>query len=379
MFTSTHLKPALNYSLALLLSLCCLPIAVFAASQDYQQILINEYGGPEVLTTVTHNTLPEPGPGEVRIKVLTASASFTDVMVRKGLYQGVSAELPYAPGYDLVGVIDKVGEGVNEFKVGQRVADLTIWGAYTQYAIRPSQYLVPVPEQLDTGEAVSLILSYTTAYQMLHRSAKVEAGQSVLIHGASGAVGMALAQLGRVAGLNMYGTASTKKQDFVRQLGVNPIDYKTEDFVDRVMNDTGQQGVDIVFDAISIDNFERSFSTLKPGGQLITYGFYTTTLTADSGDGLALAKEFFGWLWLQFKWNWLPNEGRSAQMYSITSMREEHPEWFREDMTALFELLATEKIKPSIWKTLPLSEAAQAHQYIEAGKVKGKIVLQVSE
>jgi len=240
-----------------------------SADNGYRQVVISEHGGPEVLTLVRHATLPTPGPGEVRIKVLAAGVSFTDTMVRKGIYPGVEAELPYSPGYDLVGVVDALGEGVADFCVGQRVADLSVWGAYTDYAIRPVDHFVPVPEGIDSADAVSLILSYTTAYQMLHRVAQVGAGQTVLIHGASGGVGTALAQLGRAAGVTMYGTASTAKQEYVAGLGVEPIDYKTEDFVSRVMTETDQRGVDAVFDAISVDNFERSFTTLKPGGSLV--------------------------------------------------------------------------------------------------------------
>ena len=347
---------------------------------QYMQVVISEFGEPGVLHIVEHDTLPEPGEGEVRLRVLTASASFTDVMVRKGIYPDLDTDLPFSPGYDLVGIVDKVGEGVTEFTVGQRVADLTVWGAYTEYAIRPVQYLVPLPEGLDAGQAVSLILSYTTAYQMMHRVAQVETGQTVLIHGASGAVGMALAQLGQVAGLKMYGTASTGKQDFVAALGVTPIDYKTEDFAERIMEETKHSGVDVVFDAVSVDNFKRSYTALKSGGTLVVYGFYRQSAQAGIGESLGLAMEYIHWKVLQYYWNWLQDEGRSVpDMYSITSMRETYPNWFREDLAALFKFLDEGKIAPKVWKTLPLTDAKLAHEYIEDGAVEGKIVLRVSE
>ena len=187
-------------------------------------------------------------------------------MVRKGVYPGVKQKPPFPPGYDLVGVIDKLGDGVNNLEVGQRVADLTLWRAYSEYAVLPADNVVALPAGLDEEQTVALILSYTTAYQMLHRVAKVTPGQSILIHGASGAVGTALAQLSRVAGLTMYGTASTAKQDYVRQLGVIPIDYKTENFVERVGKATEHQGVDVVFDAVSVANFERSYQSLTRTG-----------------------------------------------------------------------------------------------------------------
>lgn len=343
--------------------------------QSYRQVIIEEFGDPTVLKVIEHLELPTPGPGEVRIKVEAASASFTDTMVRKGIYQGIDAELPYSPGYDLVGVIDQLGHGVTGFSEGQRVADLSIWGAYTEYAIRPIDYLVPVPDSVTSEMAVSVILTYTTAYQLMHRVAQVEPGQSILIHGASGAVGMALAQLGKNIGVQMYGTASTSNQELVSDLGVTPIDYKTEDFVERIKQLTNGAGVDVVFDAISIDNFVRSFKTLKPGGKLVAYGFYTNSAASQAGEALNLVKEYFQWLWFKLKSNWLPNAGRHTEFYSITAMRGAEPDWFKHDLAELFKLLESGKINPGIWATYPLVDAVKAHQAIEEGVVEGKIVL----
>ena len=364
------------YRLGLLLTLL-LPLSGWADS--YKKIIVSDFGDADVLQLVSESPLPEPDPGEVRIRVLTASASFTDVMVRKGMYGEAPAEPPLVPGYDLVGVIDKLGPDVSGFETGQRVAALTVWGAYTEYTVRPTTYLVPVPDALDDEAAVALILSYTTAYQMLHRVAKVSEGQTVLIHGASGAVGTALAQLGKVARLNMVGTASTGKQNFVRSLGVQPIDYKTEDFVSRTMELTGGAGVDAAFDAISLDNFKRSYQTLNSSGQLVLYGLYTATLTGEAGGTSGLIGEFLGMKWQQFLWDWFPEDSKTSGFYSITDMRKEHPDWFRQDLATLFELAVTGQIAPNIWKTMPLAEAAAAHRYIEDRAVKGKIVLRVSE
>jgi NADPH:quinone reductase-like Zn-dependent oxidoreductase len=360
----------------LLLITVLLPLSGWAES--YQHIVITEFGDPEVLQLVSESSLPEPGPAEVRLRVLTASASFTDVMVRKGQYGEAPTEPPLVPGYDLVGVIDKLGPDVIDFEIGQRVAALTVWGAYTEYAIQPVTYLVPVPEELGDEAAVALILSYTTAYQMLHRVAHVSAGQTVLIHGASGAVGTALAQLGKVAELNMVGTASTRKQDYVRSLGVHPIDYKTEDFVSRSRELTGKAGVDVAFDAIGLENFKRSYETLNPTGELVLYGLYTATLTGEAGSMSGLIGEFLGMKWQQLLWDWFPDDNKTTQFYSITDMRSEHPDWFLADLATLFKLAVTGQITPRIWKTMPLAEAAESHRYIEDHAVEGKIVLRIS-
>lgn len=347
-----------------------------AAADSFRQVLISEPGDVDVLQLVDTSPLPEPGPGEVRVRVIAASASFTDIIVRKGLYDGIDAELPYPPGYDLVGVVDKVGPGVSGIATGQRVADMTIWGAYTEYAIRPAENLVPVPDNLPADEAVVMVLAYVTAYQMLFRVADVRPGQSVLIHGASGAVGTALAQLGRVAGLTMYGTASSAKQDYLKGLGVNPIDYQSEDFVERIREANDDAGVDVVFDAISVDNFARSYSVLNPGGILVEYGLYLKTRDEDSIVGLI--GEFLSWQWQQMMWTWFPEQERRFAFYSIADMRSEQPQWFKDDLASLFELALEGNVTPRIWKRLPLAEAAQAHRHIEAGDVEGKIVLTVS-
>ncbi len=346
------------------------------SNDSYHQVLITGHGDADMLRWTESSPLPTPGPGEVRVRVIAASASFTDIMVRKGLYSGVDAELPYPPGYDMVGVVDALGEGVSGLAPGQRVADLTVWGAYTEYMLRPADGLVPVPDGLAAEDAVVLVLSYLTAYQMLFRSADVKPEQEILIHGASGAVGTALAQLGKVAGLKMYGTASTAKQDYVRELGVIPIDYKTEDFTARIMDETDGAGVDAVFDAIGVDNFRRSYSVLAPGGVLVTYGLYKASLAEESRWGVIWP--FVKMLWQMKRWEWFPEDDKRVTFYSIQSQREAEPGWFRDDLTALFDLALEGNLDPQIWKRLPLSEAAEAHRLIESRQVRGKIVLQVS-
>jgi NADPH:quinone reductase-like Zn-dependent oxidoreductase len=229
----------------------------------------------------------------------------------------------------------------------------------------PASRLVPVPQGLDPAQAVSLILSYVTAHQTLHRLAEAKPGQSILVHGASGAVGTALLQLGRLLGLEMYGTASKSKHELVRGLGATPIDYRSEDFVERIRALTGD-GVDAVFDGVGGDNFRRSFEALKPGGILVAYGFYNTVM----GKGGSVPLDF-----LRVKlWNLLPN-GRSTAFYSIAPLRKKRADWFRADLSQLFDLLAQGKVEPVIAERLPLTEAALAHERVEQGAVAGKLVL----
>ena len=331
---------------------------------SYKKVIITEFGGPDVMKVVEEAALPEPAANEVRIKVQATSACFTDTMVRKGVYFDLKEKPPLSPGYDLVGVVDKLGTDVSTLKVGQTVADLTVWGAYTEYICRAEKTLVPVPDGLDPAEAVSLVLSYVTAYQMLHRSAKVQRGQTVLIHGAGGAVGTALLELGKLLDLKMYGTATQSKHDLITNLGGIPIDYQSEDFLERV----GEGSMDAAFDAIDMDNFKRSFKSLKKGGTFVAYGFYNNSM----GKGGSVPLDY-----MRVKlWDMLPN-GRSSTFYSIGTLHKEHLDWYREDLAALFELLAESKIKPAIERRMKLTEAVEAHELVEQAAVKGRIVLLV--
>ena len=337
--------------------------------ETQKRVVITHFGGPEVLA-LEDAPVPQPAAGEARLKVLATTASFTDTMIRSGNYPAVREKPPFSPGYDLVGKVDALGPGVTDLKIGQRVADLTVFGANQQVVCRPADGLVPVPDALGDAEAVSLILSYMTAYQMLKRVAKVKAGQRILVHAAGGAVGMALCQLGQLMELDVIGTASAAKRGFVESLGAAHIDYQSEDFVARA---AALGGADAVFDAIGLTHFRRSFRTLRSGGKLVVYGFYRATSGADSSRLLGLAAEFLGFHALKLLWNVTTN--KRADFYIITDMRKQHPDWFKEDLSELFQLAATGKLKPVIWREMPLAEAAEAHRLIEAAQPQGKIVL----
>ena len=174
----------------------------------HTRIIVTYYGGPDALQ-VLEEECPEPKDGEVRVRMLAAGVSLPDLLMREGVHPE-TPPLPFTPGWDLIGVVDRLGNGVSVIEPGQTVAALPINGAYAEFICLPQGELVPVPSGLDAAEAVSLVLNYVTAYQMLHRSARVRRGQRVLIHGAAGGVGSALLQLGRLAGLEMYGTCSSE-------------------------------------------------------------------------------------------------------------------------------------------------------------------------
>ena len=341
----------------------------------HTRVVVTHYGGPDALRLVEEER-PEPRPGEVRVRVQAAGVALPDVMARQGLHPETPA-VPYTPGWDLVGVVDRLGEGVSGIQPGEVVAAMPIHGAYAELVCVPQRELVPVPPGLDAAEAVSLILNYITAYQMLHRSAKVEAGQRVLFHGASGGVGTALLQLGRLASLEMYGTCSPRGAPAVSALGGTPIDYRGQDVVAEVRR-LAPEGVHAVFDPIGGAHLWQSREALRRGGRVVGYGNTTSLRGAGLGSsntgrrnrlhGIPSYALYIAGGWL------LPGRKRIVP-YSIQTLKRLKPELFRQDLIALFELLRQGKIKPLVARRFPLAEARQAHELLEQGGVVGKIVL----
>ena len=328
------------------------------------RVVLTAPGGPEVLQVI-EDDVRDPGPNELRIRILACGVAFADVLMRRGLYSGVPA-LPYSPGYDIVGSIDSCGPGVTQWKPGDSVAAIIKTGGYSRYVVLPEPELVKVPSGLDPAEAVSLVLNYTTAYQLIHRVAELRQGESVLIHGAAGGVGTAALQLGSLAGLKMFGTASTPKHDLVASLGGIPIDYRTEDFVQRAA------GVNAVFDPIGGRNWLRSYRALGKGGRFVGYGMSAAIEGGRRNRTLAVAS--FAWLSLA---GLMP--GKSARWYNIMTEKKKHPDWFREDLSRLLTMLGEKLIRPVVAERLPLRDAARAHELLERASVSGKIVLMCQE
>jgi NADPH:quinone reductase-like Zn-dependent oxidoreductase len=324
----------------------------------YKSVVVTKRGGPEVLQII-ENDLREPSAREVRIRVLAAPVCLPDVEARYGRTP-FAPKIPFVPGYGFIGVVDAVGRDVSNVAVGDRVAALTAYGGYAETIFWDAKQLIPVPATLGPAEAVPLILNYIVAYQSLHRSAKVKAGDKVLIIGASGGIGTAFLQLGKLAGLTMYGIASKSKHHILIEYGATPIDYRTQDFVE-VVRKAEPGGLDAVFDGIGGDYIARGFSLLRRGGAFVGYA-----------NPLSLSRTFrlLGRVVLL---NLLPN-GRSATYYSTGKSRlDDRP--FLEDWAALFNLLEEGEIEPVIAAKFPILEAAKANELLESGQVVGNVVL----
>ena len=355
-----------------------------------KRVVVDHFGGPEVLRVVEEDD-PRPGPGEVRVRVLAAGVSYTDAMLRAGSYLGVPNP-PFTPGYELVGVVEELGPGSTRLRVGDRVGALTVWGADAERVCVPEAGAVEVPEDVDPAEVLSLVFIYMTAYQLLHRTAKVKRGEAVLVHGAAGRVGTAVLELGRVAGLRLYGTCSARDRAAVERLGAVAIDYRNEDFVARVRALPGK-GVDVVLDGLGGKLSLRSFRALRPGGRLVVYGhsatvahgrrswrgwavWYATTALVGLRGLLDPRRRVSAYRIQRLRGNRhqaFPVAGRSRPLPVGGEPRD--PRWFREDFHALLELLRCGDIHPVVAERLPLTEARRAHEMLESSASKGKLVL----
>jgi NADPH:quinone reductase-like Zn-dependent oxidoreductase len=336
------------------------------------RVVVSRYGGPDVLKVVEEDLLPAPRSGEVRVKVLAAGVSAYDLMLRSRSFPG-NPRPPFTPGEDIVGVVDKLGDRVSTVEPGQRVAGWTFGdgGGYAEFICLPASHVVPVPSGLDSAEAVCMVVNYLTAHLYLHRTAGVRSGERILVHGAAGGLGTALLQLGKQAGLEMYGTASKHNHELVSALGATPIDYRTEDFVERIRSLTGD-GVDAVFDTIGgARQLRRSYRALRKGGRLVPMG---SVAIADAGmKVIPLSLMTVGLLKL------IPDGRRVPLSPNMMKFPQAHAAWYRETLTELLDSAAAGKVKPVVAERIPLAEAARAHELLERGGHAGKVVLVTSK
>jgi|SRR5271163_1300664 len=329
-------------------------------SATYRAIMIPEAGGPEVLQCV-ELPVEQPNPGQLRVRVRAAGVGSTDLTMLTGKYM-FAPKIPFVPGYEIAGTVDAVGDGVTGFEVGQRVAALTVHGGFGEMLIREASDFLPIPGAVSDVDAAAVILNYVSAWQMIHRVANVQAGETALVTGAAGGVGTAALQLLRLAGLRAYGAASATKHGTVRALGATPIDYRAGP-LDRLLRALVPEGVDHVFDAIGGDNITLCIGAARPRGTVVGYGFMSV-----SGALAALA--MFANLFIGSRLR-----GRRGTFYGITALYRKNPQPLHEDLPKIFALLAEKKIDPLVAATFPLLAARQAIELLATGSVEGKIVL----
>ncbi|MEV5186329.1 medium chain dehydrogenase/reductase family protein [Streptomyces werraensis] len=320
---------------------------------------------------VRRGAVPSAGPGEVVIRMEATGVSFAEQQMRRGRYYD-QPPFPFVPGYDLVGTVSEAGDGVDPALVGSRVAVLLKVGGWASHVVVDAADVVPVPEGISAAEAETVVINGITAWQMLHRKARVRAGQTVLVHGANGGVGSVLVQLAQAAGAKVIGTASARHHAALRERGVSPIDYRGEDIPARV-RELAPRGVNAVFDHVGGRGIIDSWRLLAPGGTLVSYGSASTR--DDEGSKQWPVLKLLGRVWL---WNALPNR-RRAYFFNVWAGRALNRDRFRArlrtDLTEVFEALGRGDITAHIAAELPLTGAAEAMRLAESGTVAGKVVL----
>ncbi|MER5714406.1 medium chain dehydrogenase/reductase family protein [Streptomyces sp. NPDC002132] len=320
---------------------------------------------------VRHGAVPAPGRGQVVIRMEATGVSFAEQQMRRGRYYD-QPPFPFVPGYDLVGVVTATGEGVDPHLAGARVAALVKVGGWASHVVVDAADAVPVPEGVGAAEAETLVVNGVTAWQMLHRKARVRAGQTVVVHGANGGVGSVLVQLALAAGVRVIGTASARHHDALREQGVTPVDYRAEDMAARIRA-LSPGGVDAVFDHVGGPGIVDSWRLLAPGGTLVSYGSASTRDAEGSKQTPVL--KLLGRVWL---WNALPNR-RRAYFFNVWAGRALSETRFRArlraDLTEVFAALQRGEITPRIAARLSLARVADALRLAESGTVAGKVVL----
>jgi NADPH:quinone reductase len=331
-----------------------------AAATTYRAVMLTRKSTSLDVLQIVELPIVEPGPGQLRVRVHAVGVGATDLMMLGGYRY--APKIPFVPGYEVAGVVDAVGSGVDNFHVGDRVAALTVYGGFGELVVREAEHFLPIPDGVSDRDAAAVILNYVTAYQAIHRVAKVSAGQTALVTGAAGGVGTAILQLLRLAGVKTYGAASSGKHATVRALGAIPIDYRAGR-LDRLVRAVEPAGVDFVFGG---SNITPCIGALRRHGHLVAYGFKAAT--GSLSTIMMFANIFLG----------SRLRGRRGSFYGISALYRKDPRPLREDLPKIFALIANKEIDPMIAKTFPLLDARKALKLLATGTNEGKIVLEVT-
>ncbi len=334
-------------------------------------VWIRKHGGPEVLE-VRETPDPEPKSGEVRIRAKACGLNFAEVSARQGIYPD-APKPPCIVGYEGAGVIDALGEGVDDFEVGARVLFLSRFGGHSDTVCVPTNQIARMPDSMSFEHGAALPVNYLTAYQMLFRIRRIESGDRVLVHAAAGGVGTAVLQMCRsVEGVTTFGTASARKHEYIEKLGCDhPIDYRTTDYVTAVRELTNGEGVDLVCDALGGGDWKKGYSILRPGGILVCFGL----ANAQSVGRVNWFRVILQVLRIP-KFNPLKmmNDNRAVAGVNLGTMWNER-ELTRRHLRTLVELYEAKKIEPHIDAVIPFDRAGEAHTRIETAANVGKVLL----
>ena len=338
-------------------------------------VVLTRSGGPEVFE-VLERPDPAVGAGEVRIAVHAAGLNFADTMARVGLYPA-APKPPCVLGYEVAGEVETIGEGVSGLTVGQRVMAGTKFGGQAELAVAHARDVMPMPEHLSFEEGAAFCVNYGTAYAALMIMGGLREGNRVLIHAAAGGVGIAATQVARIAGAEIFGTASAAKHEAIKAQGVDhPIDYRTQDFKAEIRRLTNGEGVDVILDPMGPTSFRKDYRILRPGGRLIMYGL-SEAMNENGRDMRAALRSLLRMPTSTMPW-WnagrLLNQNRGVFGLNLLS-------WWRREggmdrITApLLSDLNSKQLMPVVARSYPFEQAGDAHRYLAERRNIGKVVL----
>lgn len=313
--------------------------------------------------------IESPKAGEALIKVEASGVSFAEQAMRRDRYPG-QPKFPFVPGYDLVGTVVATGEGVDTSIIGKRYAVLTKTGGWASMTVVNAEDLLLVPDDVSAIDAEAIVVNGITAWQMLHRSAEVKSGKTILVHGANGGVGTLLVQLAQLSGIKVIGSASPRHHDALIEQGVIPVDYNDPNLKETIRS-LAPDGLDAVFDNVGFASTSISFKLLKKGGTLVSYAISSSLRKTDS-----VVFQFLLLVGKLFLWNILPN-GKKATFYNVWSGKGSvvFKNNMRQDFASLTKLLANGSLKARIAKVFPLNEVAKAMEFAESRTAYGKVIL----
>lgn len=319
-------------------------------------VQVREFGGPEVLGYEDVER-PEPSMGEVLLEVRSIGVNYADTMRRRNEYV-IPQELPFVPGAEVAGVVTELGEGTEGVSVGDRVISLVGEDAYAEYALAPSQALIPIPGGIDFDTAAAIPLQGLTAYHVLKTSGRLQEGESALVHAAAGGVGTLAVQMAKLLGASpVIATASSQeKLDLAKDLGADVlINYTEEDWPDRVQEATDGEGADVILESVGGDFIEKNLRCLNVWGRMVVFG-------ASSGErGNVSPME-------------LLHKNHSIVGFFLPRVID-RPDLFVPSLQEMLDWISSGEVRPAIGASYPLRDAERAHADLEGRKTTGKIVL----
>src|SRR5215469_6006801 len=340
-------------------------------------MVIGRYGPPEVFE-VRESPAPTPKPGEALVRIHAVGVGFADLMQRMGIYPG-TPKPPFVPGLEVAGVVERVSTGSpgeRPLQVGERVVALPKLSGYAEQVAAPAERIFRIPEGISFEEAAAIPVNYLTAYHTVFVMGNLQPGDRILVHGVAGGVGGAAVQLAKAHNLKVFGTASTAKQEFLRNIGVDYlIDYMRQDFVD-VVRRAVPEGIEMVMDPIGGKSFTRSYRCLGPMGRLAIFGFSAAAGPEGKRSLWRAAKAYVATR--RFHPLKLMGDNIAIIGVHLGHLGETRRAILAQELNELFRLYSAGKIKPVIAKTFPLEEAAAAHRYIHSAQHVGKVVLCVA-